>query len=93
MAKVELIMPWGVPHSVGIDHGVIDVGMGVELELTETVSLTSSSSLWIFRFSRGKSWIFYGKHCVEVYNSPLHGNRNCYGTLRKKTALKAPIVA
>ena len=38
-------MPYGVPHSVGIDHGGIDVG--VELEFIETVSLTSSSSLWI----------------------------------------------
>ena len=80
MAKVELIMPYGVPHSVGIDHGGIYVG--VELEFIETVSLTSSSSLWIF----------HEEYCVEVYNSPLHGNRNCYGTLRKKTALKAPIV-
>lgn len=80
MAKVELIMPYGVPHSVGIDHGGIDVG--VELEFIETVSLTSSSSLWIF----------HEEYCVEVYNSPLHGNRNCYGTLRKKKALKAPIV-
>ena len=80
MAKVELIMPYGVPHSVGTDHGGIDVG--VELEFIETVSLTSSSSLWIF----------HEEYCVEVYNSPLHGNRNCYGTLRKKKALKAPIV-
>ena len=89
-------MPWGIPYCVGFAYN-LDLNLGEEIELIETISEVYEvvPYPWVRNLSSSSSlWLFHGDYCVEVYTTrPRKDFRNCYGTLRKKSAFKSPRIA